>query len=207
MDITDIDKVREVVGQAKPDHIFHIAAYTNVAKAETDWERCYMVNAVGTKNMVIAAKEVGATFIYMSTDYVFDGDREPGGPGYTPEDVPHPVNWYSTTKLMGEIYAQSHPNYYIIRSSFKKSPWEHPKAVADMWTTADYLDVIAVLIDKTVGRIVNNEPLPGRIIHLGTPRKSILDLARRRSPEIESMTRADVSVKLPVDTSLDYFEP
>lgn len=207
MDITDLEKVREVVGKAKPEFIFHIAAYTNVAKAETDWKRCYEVNAIGTRNMVTAAKEIGATFIYMSTDYVFDGDQEPGGPGYAPDDVPHPINWYSTTKLIGEIYTQSHPDYYIIRSSFKKSPWEHPKAVSDMWTTADYLDVIAVLIDRTIGRIVNGDPLPGRIIQLGTPRKSVLELAQRRSPEIEAITRADVSVRLPIDTSLQYFEP
>lgn len=207
MDITDLDKVREVVRKAKPDHIFHIAAYTNVAKAEIEWAKCYKINAIGTRNMAAVAEEVGATFIYMSTDYVFDGDQEPGGTGYKPDDIPHPINWYSTTKLMGEIYAQAHPDYYIIRSSFKKSPWEHPKAVSDMWTTADYLDVIAPLIDKAIGRIVDKKPLPGRIIQLGTPRKSILELARRRSPEIEEITRADVSVRLPIDTSLDCFEP
>lgn len=207
MDITDRERVLEVLRDVRPDFVFHIAAYTNVAKAEIEWKRCYEVNALGTRNMVEAAKDVGATFIYMSTDYVFDGEQQPGGPGYAPDDIPHPTNWYSTTKLIGEIFTQSHPDYYIIRSSFKKFPWEHPKAVADMWTTADYVDVIAGLIDKTIGRIVNAEPLPGRIIHLGTPRKSILDLARSRNPGIEAITRADVPVRLPVDTSLQYFEP
>lgn len=207
MDVLNIDRVMEVVTDAKPDHIFHAAAYTNVARAETEWKRCYEVNAIGTRNMVAAAREVGATFIYMSTDYVFDGDQGPDSPGYAPDDIPHPINWYSTTKLIGEVYTQAYSDHYIIRSSFKKHPWEHPKAVSDMWTTADYLDVIAGLIDKTVGRIVNGDPLPGRIIHLGTPRKSILELARRRNPDIEAITRADVPVRLPVDTSLQLFEP
>ncbi|HOP79966.1 MAG TPA: NAD(P)-dependent oxidoreductase [Armatimonadota bacterium] len=207
MDITDLPKVIEVVKSANPSAIYHCAAYTNVTAAETDWKRCYEVNAIGTHNMVEAAKAVGAVFIYMSTDYVFDGDQEPGGPGYKPDDIPHPINWYATTKLIGEVYTQAYPDYYIIRTSFKRSPWEHPKAVADMWTTADYVDVIAPLIDKTIGRIIEGKPLPGRIIHLGTPRKSILELARRRSPDIEAITRADVSVRLPVDTSLCCFEP
>jgi dTDP-4-dehydrorhamnose reductase len=207
MDITDLARVKEIVCPANPDFIFHIAAYTNVAKAEIEWKRCYEINALGTKNMVEAARQVGATFIYMSTDYVFDGDQEPTSGGYKPDDIPHPINWYSTTKLIGEIYTQAYADHYIIRSSFKKSPWEHPKAVADMWTTADYLDVIAPLIDKTIGRIVNDEPLPGRIIHLGTPRKTILELAQRRSANIEAITRAEIPVRLPVDTSLAYFEP
>lgn len=207
MDITDLSQVIETVARATPEFVFHAAAYTNVAKAETQWKRCYEVNAIGTRNMITAAREVGATFIYMSTDYVFDGDQPPDSGGYKPDDIPHPINWYSTTKLIGEVYAQGYPDHYIIRSSFRPSPWEHPKAVSDMWTTADYLDVIAPLIDKTIGRIIDGRPLPGRIIHLGTPRKSILDLARRRSPNIEAMTRADVSVRLPVDTSLAYFEP
>lgn len=207
MDITDIDMVRRVLKETKPGFVYHAAAYTNVAKAESDWKRCYEVNALGTQVMATVAKEIGATFIYMSTDYVFDGEQDQNGGGYKPDDIPHPINWYSTTKLIGEIYAQAHPDYYIIRTSFKKSPWEHPKAVADMWTSADYLDVIAELIDKTIGRIVDGRPLPGRIIHLGTGRKSVLELARRRSPDIEAITRADVQVRLPVDTTLESFQP
>lgn len=207
MDVTDVAHVSQIVRGAKPDVIFHAAAYTNVAKAETEWKRCYEVNALGTRNMVAAAREVGATFVYMSTDYVFDGDLPPGSPGYAPDDIPHPINWYSTTKLIGEIYTQAYPDHWIIRTSFKRSPWEHPKAVADMWTSGDYVDVIAPLIDRTVGRIAARQALPGRIIHLGTGRKSILELARRRTPGIQAITRADVSVRLPVDTSLACFEP
>jgi dTDP-4-dehydrorhamnose reductase len=207
MDILDVPTLLKTIKEASPDFIFHCAAYTNVARAETDWKRCYEVNAIGTRNVMLAAKEVGATLIYMSTDYVFDGDQEPGGPGYEPDDIPHPINWYATTKLVGEVYVQGYPEHYIIRSSFKKHPWEHPKVVSDMWSTCDYLDVIAGLIDKTVGRIVEGQSLPGRIIHIGTKRKSLLELARQRTPDIQSITRADVPVKLPVDTSLHFFEP
>ncbi len=207
MDITDSARVIEVVTSARPKFIYHAAAYTNVASAETDWKRCYEVNALGTKNMVDAAKEVGAVFIYQSTDYIFDGDQTPGGPGYKPDDIPHPINWYATTKFAGELFTEAYPEHYIIRTSFKKSPWEHPQAVSDMWTTADYVDVIAELIDRTIGRIVDGKPLPGRVIHLGTERKSILELARRKNPDIKAITRADVPVRLPVDTSLCFYEP
>mgnify|MGYP000566118140 CR=1 FL=1 len=205
MDITIKEQVFEVIEKNKPRCILHCAAYTDVAKAETEWQKCYEVNALGTRNVAEAAKSVGAAIIYMSTDYVFDGEQDQSSPGYKPDDIPHPINWYATTKLIGEIYTQICPNYYIIRTSFKRSPWEHPKAVIDMWTSGDYVDVIAALIDKAIGKIVEGSPMPGRILHIGTGRKSILELARRRTPNIEAMTRAEISVRLPKDTTLLCF--
>jgi dTDP-4-dehydrorhamnose reductase len=187
----------ETVMTAMPKCIVHCAAYTNVGKAESEWEQCYRVNAVGTHNMVSVAKAIDAEFVYLSTDYVFDGQRG----GYAPSDIPHPVNWYATTKLLGEVYAQGYKRHRIIRTSFKPSPWKHAKAVEDMWTSADYVDVIAPLIDRVIGGIVAGTDLR-RIIHVGTERKTMLDLARRRTPTVEPITRAEISVRLPWDTSL-----
>ena len=76
MDITDREEVNRVVNDFKPDVIFHCAAWTAVDKAEDMRDACYNVSVVGTKNVVDASLEVGATIIYMSTDYVFDGTKE-----------------------------------------------------------------------------------------------------------------------------------
>jgi len=202
MDITDKTRVFDVVKNTKPNFVLHCAAYTDVAQAETDWQRCYKVNAFGTRNVAEAAKSIGATLIYMSTDYVFDGEQSQTSPGYKPDDIPHPINWYATTKLIGEIYTQLCPDYYIIRTSFKRSPWKHPKAVIDMWTSGDYVDIIAPLIDKAIGKIVDGEIMPCRILHIGTGRKTLFELAQRRTPNVEAVTRAEIGVRLPKDTTL-----
>ena len=76
LDITDEEAVYKCVNSYKPDVIIHCAAYTAVDMAEDDKENCYNVNVNGTKYLVECAKELGAKFIYISTDYVFDGTKE-----------------------------------------------------------------------------------------------------------------------------------
>ena len=115
MDITDRDKVFEVVKNYKPDVIFHCAAWTAVDKAETEKELCEKINVLGTKNIVDASIEVGAKMIYMSTDYVFDGTKEGT---YNEEDKPNPKSVYGDTKFKGEEEVRRNPNHFITRISW-----------------------------------------------------------------------------------------
>ncbi len=115
MDITDRDKVFEVVKNYKPDVIFHCAAWTAVDKAETEKELCEKINVLGTKNIVDASIEVGAKMIYMSTDYVFDGMKEGT---YNEEDKPNPKSVYGDTKFKGEEEVRRNPNHFITRISW-----------------------------------------------------------------------------------------
>ena len=99
VDITSKESVERAIIDFKPDVVFHCAAYTAVDKAEDDKENCYNINVIGTKNIVEAAKEVGAKVVYISTDYVFDGTKE----GYYKEDdKTNPINYYGETKYLGE---------------------------------------------------------------------------------------------------------
>ena len=75
LDILNSEKVFEVIRYEKPDIIFHGAAYTNVDNAEAEYEKAYAVNVTGTENIAKAAEESGAVLIYISTDYVFDGEK------------------------------------------------------------------------------------------------------------------------------------
>jgi len=75
LDITDNQSVKEFMKNEKPDVIIHCAAYTSVDKAEDNQEQCYDVNVNGTKYLVDAAKTYNAKFVYISTDYVFSGDK------------------------------------------------------------------------------------------------------------------------------------
>lgn len=116
MDITDKDRVFEIVRELKPDVIVHCAAWTNVDGAE-DPEKLAVVRAVnvdGTRNLAEAAKEVGAKFVYISTDYVFDGE---GSEPWKPDDKNYaPINVYGRSKLDGELeVSRILDKYFIVR--------------------------------------------------------------------------------------------
>ena len=116
LDITDKDAVLTSVRNLKPDVIVHCAAYTAVDNAEEMKELCWKVNVTGTENLAIAAKEVGAKFVYISTDYVFDGE---GSKAFVETDQPNPAGYYGLTKYEGEKVVQSIlDNYFIIRISW-----------------------------------------------------------------------------------------
>ena len=104
LNITDENRVSEYINKLKPDAIIHCAAYTAVDKAEDDQENCYDVNVNGTKYLAKAAKEVNAKFVYISTDYVFDGEGEIP---FSEDATPNPIGYYGKTKYQGEQIVQS----------------------------------------------------------------------------------------------------
>jgi len=116
LDITQEEQVQNYIHTVKPDAIIHCAAYTAVDNAEDDKETCFDVNVNGTKYLAIAAKSVDAKFIYISTDYVFDGT---GTEPFTEEDAAGPVGYYGVTKYEGEKTVQSLlDKYFIVRISW-----------------------------------------------------------------------------------------
>ena len=115
-DLTDSRSVKGFVTACRPDVIVHCAAYTAVDKAEDDSENCYKVNIDGTQNLCNAANETQAKFVYISTDYVFDGEKnEP----YETDDMTAPQTVYGATKLEGENRVRrSCPKHFIIRTAW-----------------------------------------------------------------------------------------
>lgn len=122
LDITNRVFVLSYIIQSKPDIIINCAAYTNVDQAEEDYEKAFQVNALGPRNLAIAAESIGAKLIHISTDYVFDG-RGVLSDGeilpYREYDLPNPINVYGKTKLLGENYLRELcSKYFIIRTSW-----------------------------------------------------------------------------------------
>ncbi|MBE7147308.1 dTDP-4-dehydrorhamnose reductase [Bacillus mycoides] len=116
LDITNESAVYEFVDNVKPDAIIHCAAYTAVDKSEDDKELCWNVNVDGTKYLATAAKKLNAKFVYISTDYVFDGE---GTHEFVETDVPNPVGYYGLTKYEGEKVVRSLiDNNFIVRISW-----------------------------------------------------------------------------------------
>ena len=116
MDITDEAAVRRTVEELKPDVIIHCAAWTNVdgAEAPENREKVHQINAVGTENIARAAKAVDAKMVYISTDYVFDGQ---GTRPWEPDDKCYaPLNVYGRSKLDGELaVSRILEKYFVVR--------------------------------------------------------------------------------------------
>jgi dTDP-4-dehydrorhamnose reductase len=116
LDITDLAQCRAVLEQVRPHAVIHCAAYTAVDRAETDADGAYRVNAAGSRNIAIAACEVGAKLAFVSTDYVFDGRSTTP---YNEYDRPNPLTVYGKSKLAGEQLVQSlHDRYFIVRTAW-----------------------------------------------------------------------------------------
>jgi len=150
MDITDGSKVREFIKSERPDFIIHGAAYTAVDKAEDNVDLCRKINADGTKNIAVAAKEFDSTLFYISTDYVFDGKKKTP---YTETDATNPLSIYGQTKLEGEKFIQQIcDKYYIIRSAwiFGELPENHPGTnfVETMLKLAKERDSLKIVSDQ-----------------------------------------------------------
>lgn len=119
MDITDSVKVDEVFKQVKPDLVYHCAAYTAVDAAEDEGKELdYAINVSGTENVAKACSQIGATLVYISTDYVFNGDK-PVGQEWIETDVPDPKTEYGRTKHLGEEAVEKYlKHFYIIRTAW-----------------------------------------------------------------------------------------
>lgn len=116
LDITSIDSVMELAREVKPYAIINCAAHTNVNKCETDVENAYRINAVGPRNLSIAATETGAKMVQISTDYVFPGT---GSIPLTEFDRPDPIGIYGLSKYAGENMVKDFAQkYFMIRTAW-----------------------------------------------------------------------------------------
>lgn len=118
LDITDNKAVADCFNEYRPELVYHCAAFTAVDAAEEEPGKTanQKVNVDGTKNIAEASEKIGATMVYISTDYVFDGKNEDM---YTEDSIPNPQNEYGRAKLAGEkAVSEIMSKYYIIRTSW-----------------------------------------------------------------------------------------
>lgn len=142
MDITDKISVEKVIGEAAPDVVVHCAAYTAVDAAEDNEALCRRVNADGTRNIAEVCKKLDCKMVYISTDYVFDGQ---GTRPWEPDDERHPLNVYGQTKYEGELAVQEKlSRYFIVRIAwvFGKNGKNFVKTMLKLAETHDKLTVV-----------------------------------------------------------------
>lgn len=143
LDITNRNHVLQIVHQFRPDFIINAAAYTAVDKAESESELAYAINAKGAENLALAAQEIGAVILHISTDYVFDGKGE--NP-YRETDPIAPQSIYGASKLAGEQAVQSVcPNHIILRTAwvFNEQGSNFVKTMLRLGASRDTLGVVA----------------------------------------------------------------
>jgi dTDP-4-dehydrorhamnose reductase len=188
----------------KLDDCILAAAYTNVAASNKECALVYEVNINAPRNFIKCINAYAMItgwsprITYISTDYVFNGDKGM----YKTTDTICPVqnNYYAYSKAVGEEIIQTYNKTLIIRTSFCKDDdkWPYAKAFTDKFTSADKISIIAPLIAKY---IIKKEY---GIVHVGTERKNVFELAKSISPEVLPDSRKNfIGINVPYDTSLE----
>lgn len=161
LDITNIDKVMELAREVKPYAIINCAAHTGVDACETEADNAYRINAVGPRNLSIAASETGAKMIHISTDYVFDGKASRP---YIEFDRPNPQGMYGATKLAGEMMVKDFAeHYFILRTAWLYGDGKN--FVKTMLRLSETNDKVRVVKDQ-VGSPTSTKELAGAIAQL-----------------------------------------
>lgn len=165
LDITQKNKVKELILDFFPDIIINTAAYTNVDRSETEKETAWKINVNGVENIALYAWTVDAHLIHISTDYIFDGKNGP----YSEEDKPLPIGYYGRTKLASENSIRtSGVRFSIVRTNILYGPakygrpdfvkWvinslranESIRIVTDQIGNPTYIDDIVAAINKLI---------------------------------------------------------
>lgn len=220
LDITDVDAVLRFVREVKPYAIVNCAAYTDVNKCESEKDLAFRVNAIGPRNLAIAASETGAKLVQVSTDYVFPGteNRE-----LNEFDAVGPVSAYGSGKLAGEQFVRDFGRrYFIIRTAWLYG--EGKNFVRTMLKMSETNDKVRVVKDQ-IGNPTSADELAAAIAYLlptdnyglfhGTCEGScswaeftseIFRLAGK-STEVESITTAEypTPAKRPAYSMLDNY--
>jgi len=193
LDITYQAAVLPFVANNNPDIIIHAAAITNNRKVEEDPTEALEVNIKGTTNIALACLKRRTRLVYLSTDYIYKGDKG----NYSENCEIEPFNLYAWTKLGGESSVMAVPNHLIIRTSFGPEQFNYDAAFTDKWTSKDYVDVIVPQVLEAA-----RSSLIG-LLNIGSKRRSIYEYAKSRNPNIKAIRRSESTYKSPADTSLN----
>ena len=166
LDVTDAVRLQDLVLKERPDAVVHAAALGDVDECERNKEKAWRINVAATIALAQAAEVVNAYVVYLSTDYVFDGERGM----YREDEPPNPVNYYGLTKLMGEVAVRSRcSRWSVVRASSiyglgpgrvnfakflveKLSKGETVRALVDQYTSPSHAALLAEAIAELLER-------------------------------------------------------
>jgi dTDP-4-dehydrorhamnose reductase len=191
-DITNPYQIHNYIKASRDcDTVVHSAAITDVKATENDPSRAWEVNVLGTLNVLKSCRDLGKKLVFISTDYVFDGEKG----NYTTDDPINPLSKYAKTKAAAELLVRTYENSLVIRTSFFGYDFPYEAAFVDQWSSKDYVDIIA---PKVLEEILSDKR---GVVHVGNNRRTIYDIAKDRSENITQTTRSTVYAQVPKDTS------
>ena len=174
--------------------IIHCGALVSPPKVNEQVDTAIQSNIIGSSLLSIVCHQRGIRLIYISTDYVFSGEKG----NYTETDNLLPQNKYAWSKLGGEAAVQMLENFVIIRLSFGPDEFPYKAAFIDQYTSRE---PVSKIIEK-IKKIAVSE-FKG-VIHIGANRKSVFEYAQSiGAKQVDQISIKDMSVKMPVDTSLN----
>ena len=175
--------------------MIHCAAFTSPPRVDQDPQRAIDTNIIGTANVARLCLARRCRMVYISTDYVFRGDKG----CYREDDPVYPANHYAWSKLGGECAARLVPGSLIIRTSFGPDVFPYPKAFVDQWTSRQSVSETARQMIDLIQTGATG------VVHVGGPRRTVMEYARSLDPSkpIEPLSVNDVPFTVPIDTSLD----
>jgi dTDP-4-dehydrorhamnose 3,5-epimerase len=194
-DVTDYKKMEDYIRDKSIKIIIHAAAFTSPPLIDKDPIKACETNIIGTANVVKLCSKNNIKIVYISTDYVFKGDKG----NYSEEDSVYPVNKYGWSKLGGECAVRLYDNHLIIRTSFGPKIFPYEAAFIDQWTSREQVGIIAEKIKKAI-----IADLKGTL-HIGGERKTVFEYAKNLDPskQIKKLSIQEVNFKVPKDTSLN----
>ena len=162
LDITNLEKCKSVFSKIKPNYCINAAAYTAVDKAEIEPEKAHLINVMGAKNLAEVCKEKANILLHVSTDFVFDGNKNSP---YSETDDTNPTGVYGQTKLDGERAIQAtFENHYIIRTSWVYSQFGN-NFMKTMLRLASERDTLSVVNDQ-IGTPTNAVDLADALVKI-----------------------------------------
>jgi dTDP-4-dehydrorhamnose reductase len=193
--VTDFEQMKRYAKSRDCRFVIHAAAFTSPPLIDKNPLKALEANIIGTSNVVKLCMELDAQLFYISTDYVFRGDRG----NYSESDPVYPVNKYAWSKLGGECAVRMYDKSLIIRTTFGANIFPYEKAFVDQWTSREPVSVIARMIAKLLDKDITG------IIHLGGKRKTVFEYAKSldKNKSIGELSIKNVSFSVPADTSLD----
>lgn len=191
-DITNPISVLENLRQFSGNIVVHAAALTDVKGIQVSPIQAIGVNVLGTVNVIKSCQQLGKKLVFVSTDYVFDGNKG----NYAVDDPINPISKYAKTKAAAELLVRMIEKSLVIRTSFFGYSFPYDKAATDQWSSKDYVDVIAPLILDVLKKDKTG------IVHVGTERATTYEKAKRRKPDVEKATLQEIGFGIPRDISL-----
>jgi dTDP-4-dehydrorhamnose reductase/SAM-dependent methyltransferase len=184
--------VLEFIEKNKPDLVINSSAFLDNRRIEKDPTEALETNIIGSANIALACVTHKARLVYISTDYIYKGDRG----NYKETDEILPFNLYAWSKLGGETSTLMVNNHLIIRTSFGSEKFNYKYAFNDKYASKDYVSVIAPMIyEASVSSLVG-------VINLGTERKTLFDYASKKNNVLPQSVN-DTYFSTPTDTSLN----